>query len=268
MTSNSDVTLSASLLVGSEAVRARVASEIQSTLNFASRDDREKMALICRFLADQGHTMSLLGQITVRNDDGTYFTNNLMTGFAEVQRSNVLRVDDSLNVIEGDGMANPATRFHMWIYARRPEIRCIIHTHAPHASALAMTATPLQVAHMDMMMFYDDCALLPQWPGVPVANEEGRIISEALQDKHSILLANHGLLTVGENLDHAAYLAANLEYAARLQLLTGLTGRPIQPVAPELAREARRMATLPRIMTANVEHWLRLTERRYPEALQ
>ena len=90
---------------------------------------------------------------------------------------------------------------------------------------------------MDVAMFYDDCAYLPEWPGVPVANEEGRIISQALGDKNSILLANHGLLTVGKSLEEATYLAVQFERAARLQLLAESVGE-IQPIRDDHARDA------------------------------
>ncbi|NIR61187.1 MAG: aldolase, partial [Gammaproteobacteria bacterium] len=59
-----------------------------------------------------------------------------------------------------------------WIYRKRPDVRAIVHTHPPHASALAATGGPLRIAHMDSSMLYGT-AHLPEWPGVPVADDEG-----------------------------------------------------------------------------------------------
>jgi len=114
-------------------------------------------------------------------------------GFDEVRESNILLVDDDLNVLEGEGMANPANRFHLWIYRARPETNAIVHTHPPHASALSMIAEELIVSHMDTCVLYENCAYLPEWPGVPIGDEEGEIISTALGDKSAVLLAHHGL---------------------------------------------------------------------------
>jgi L-fuculose-phosphate aldolase len=145
---------------------------------------REKVAIACRILAQEGHESALAGQITARADvPGTYWMLSFGLGFEEARKSNIIRVDGDLNVLEGDGMPNPSNRFHLWIYARRPEINAIIHTHPPHVSALSMIGEPLVPSHMDTMMFYEDCAYLPEWPGVPIGDEEGRIISEAIGTK-------------------------------------------------------------------------------------
>ena len=59
-------------------------------------------------------------------------------------------------------------------------MQCIVHTHPPAVSALSMVGEPLVVAHMDATPFYNDCAYLPQWPGPPIGDNEGEVISAAL----------------------------------------------------------------------------------------
>lgn len=238
------------------------------TLHGAGFTDLEKIALGCRYLADEGHAKTLAGQVTVRAEQpGTFWTTHFGSGFADVRVSNLVRVDSDMNVIEGEGMANPAVRFHLWIYRARPEIRSIVHTHAIHTAALAMTRARLIVAHMDTAVFHDDCAYLDDWPGVPVANEEGRLITEALGAARAILLSNHGLLTVGGSLDEAIYLAGLFEHAARLQLLACGTGVPIAAIAPERAREAHDFLLKARMISQTVDYWLRQAVRRHPDAL-
>src|SRR6201996_2672370 len=156
---------------------------------------RQKLALTCRILAAEGHDSGLAGQATTRGEaPGTYYMLRFGLGLEEITPDNLLLVDDDLNVLEGEGMPNPSNRFHLWIYRHRADVNSVIHTHPPHVSALSMIGVPLEVAHMDTSMFYNDCAWLPEWPGVPVGDDEGRIISEALGNKRSILLANHGQL--------------------------------------------------------------------------
>jgi L-fuculose-phosphate aldolase len=227
----------------------------------------QKLALACRVLADEGHARTLAGQITLRADSGdTFWTPNWATGFAEVSVSNLLRVDSELGTMEGDGTANPAVRFHLWIYRARPELNCIVHTHAPYCSALSMVGARLAVSHMDAMTFYEDCAWLEEWPGVPLANEEGELIANALGQKRSILLAHHGLLTTGRDLEEAVYLAVLLEHAAQLQVRASSMGN-IRPVNQERSREAHDFLIRDKLIKSTFDYWARRTARKYPEAL-
>jgi len=66
----------------------------------------------------------LAGQITARAEQtGNYYTQRLGLGFDEITASNLLEVNEDLVVLSGDGIANPANRFHTWIY------RALLLTH-------------------------------------------------------------------------------------------------------------------------------------------
>src|ERR1700704_3382558 len=195
----------------------RVSREMQIDLTAPDLAPREALAIACRILAREGHESGLAGQVTARGEQPeTWWTLQFGYGFEEATADRMVLVDDDLKPLRG-GRPNPGTRFHIWIYRKRPDVKAIIHTHAPYASALAATGQPLKTIHMDSAMLYG-CAHLPQWPGVPVADDEGRIISGALGDAKCILLANHGLLTVGTSVEEATYLAVFFERAARMQL--------------------------------------------------
>ena len=241
--------------------------EMSRGLRESAFTTQEKLALSCRILADEGHARTLAGQITVRADaSGGYWTTPFGFGFGEITSRQVLRMDGDMRTVEGVGNANPAVRFHLWVYRARPEVNCIVHTHPPHVAALSMLDRPLSVAHMDATVFHEDCAWLRDWPGVPLANEEGRLISEALGSKRAILLAHHGLLTTGRTLEEAVYLAVLLEQAAQLQLLAQSVGE-IRPMRGELAREAHDFLLKDAVVRATFAYWARRVAQRYPEAV-
>ncbi len=198
----------------------------------------QKLALTCRILFDNGHDSGLAGQITARAEQpGTYLTQRLGFGFDEISASNLLLVNEDLEVLQGDGMANPANRFHSWLYRARPDVQCIIHTHAVHTAALSMLEVPLEISHMDNCVLFEDVAFLPKWPGVPVGNEEGAMIAEAIGSKRALFLAHHGLLVACPSVEEACILAIAFERAARMHLLAASAGH-IQPIDPDLGREA------------------------------
>jgi L-fuculose-phosphate aldolase len=228
---------------------------------------REKLALTCRALFDAGHDSGLAGQITARAETaGTYYTQRLGLGFDEITAGNLLLVDEDLEVLGGEGMPNPANRFHSWIYRARPDVNCIVHTHPFHVAALSMLEVPLIVSQMDIAPLYDDCAFLADWPGVPVGNEEGEIISAALGDKKAILLAHHGHVVAGASVEEACSLAMLIERGAKLQLAAMAAGT-IAPLPDRLAREAHDWTLTPRRSAANFAYYARRALTRHPDAL-
>ena len=203
----------------------RVSKEMSTHLEKPAWSPKQKLALSARILANHGHGSGLAGQVTARGEKpGTMWTGRFGLGLEEFRASNFLLVDEDLNVLEGEGMANPANRFHLWIYRVRADVNSIVHTHPPNVSALSMLGVPLKPSHMDTAMFYNDCAFLEHWPGPPIGDEEGELISNALGDKRAILLAHHGQLSTGKNIEEATILAYNFEHAARLQLLAMAAG--------------------------------------------
>ena len=220
---------------------------------------RQKIALTCRMLANDGHASGLAGQITARGDDpSTFWTQSFGLGMEEMSAQNLLLVDGDLNVIEGHGMPNPANRFHIWIYRARPEVKCIIHTHPFWCSALSMLEEPLVISHMDTTHLYEDCAFLPSWPGVPFGDEEGRVISEALGDKRAVLLTHHGQLVACGGVEEAAVLALTIENAAKLHMAARSVGE-IKPIEPHLGREAHAYKIRPKSYLATFAYYARKT---------
>jgi L-fuculose-phosphate aldolase len=218
---------------------------------------RQKLALTCRILFDNGHDSGLAGQITARTGKpGEYLTQRLGLGFDEIAEDNLLTVDEDLHVLDGAGMPNPANRFHSWVYRARPDVNCIIHTHALHASALGMLEEPLKISHMDNCVLYDDVAFVGEWPGVPVGNEEGEFISAALGQKRALLLSHHGLLVAATSIEEACVLSIAFERAAKMHLLAAAAGT-IRPIDHRLAKEAHDWIVRPRRNTVAFEYYAR-----------
>ena len=237
----------------------RATNDMAKHLRIVERPMRETMAYACRILAMTEQEAGLAGQISVRSErPGAYWTLRFGMGFDEATPEYFIEVDRDLNTLTGEGMANPATRFHLWVYDARPDVNSIIHTHSPWASALAAARQPLVISQMDMTPLHNDCAFLGEWPGVPIADDEGVIISAALGSKRSIILAHHGYLTAGVNCEEATYLSVYLERAARMQIRARAFGE-LTPVDDTLAKEAHDYLLKPSIVKATFNYWCRQT---------
>lgn len=252
--------------VDKQAYTDKAIEQMNARLKGAHWTDAEKMILTCRMLAAEGHSETLAGQITMRCADGTFLTTPLAVGFGEIGPRHIIRINEDMEVLEGEGMANPAVRFHFWVYRERSDVNSIVHTHPPHVSALSMTGRPLKIAHMDATPFFDDCAFLAEWPGLPIADNEGEIISRALGSRRSILLANHGFLAATSSIEETAYLSVLIDKAARNQLLAEATG-PLKEVDPALAKESHDFLLLPQVVKASFDMFARQVVRGDPGAL-
>ena len=245
----------------------RALEQMQQHLSMPAWTAQEKIVLSARILHAQGHDSGLAGQISTRYQDGESFIALRMgIGFEEVGHLDLLLVDCDLNVRQGQGMVGPANRFHTWIYRQRPDVNCIIHTHPRHVSALSMLGQPLQISHMDACALYDDVAFLRRWPGVPVGDDEGQIISAALGSKRAILLAHHGLLVACGSIEEACVVAMLCERAAALQLLASASGT-IQPIDPVLGKEAHEWLLRRQRIEATFHYFARSALRQFPDCL-
>jgi len=238
--------------------------QMERVIDTAERPVREKLALTCRILFHGGHDSGLAGQITARAEKpSTFYTQRLGLGFDEITSSSLLVVDEDLNVLEGTGMAIPANRFHSWIYRARPDVNCIVHTHAFSVATLATLGVPLQITQMDLCPLFEECAFLNKWPGLPFGNEEGNAIATALGDKRAILLAHHGMLVAASSVEEACVLSLTFERAAAMQLKAMAAGE-IQQIPAELARESRDWMLRPKRMSTVFEYYARRVLREHP----
>ncbi|HEX5455215.1 MAG TPA: aldolase [Stellaceae bacterium] len=230
-------------------------------------NDAQKLALACRILAADGHDTVVPGLVTVRADEpNTFLTLPMGVGFEEVRPRDILTVDNKLHVLHGNGLPPKAAGFLIRMHQLRPDIHCGIHTHAPYTASLSMLEEPLTVAHMDATMFYDDCAFLREWPGNPVTELEGDIISRALGPKRAVLLVNHGLATVGETVEEACWMALCFERAARMQIRARAVGR-LSAIDPEFARDAHDYMTDPSMVATQFRRFARRVLRADPGCL-
>ena len=130
-----------------------------------------------------------------------------------------------------------------------------------------MLGEPLTISHMDTCVLYDDVAFLNKWPGVPVGNDEGKIIAAALGSKRAILLAHHGLLVACDSIEEACIVAIQCERAATLQLLAAASGE-IRKIDPLLGREAHDWLLQEKRVQATFYHYARKILKQSPDCLE
>jgi Ribulose-5-phosphate 4-epimerase and related epimerases and aldolases len=137
-------------------------------------------------------------------------------------------VNHSGNVVEGRYPVNGAAfAIHSQVHQARPDVVAAAHSHSVHGRALSALGQLLEPITQDVCAFYQDHGLFDDYTGVVTDLEEGKRISAALGDHKAVILRNHGLLTVGDTVDAAAWWFITMERSAQVQLLAKAAGTPV-----------------------------------------
>jgi L-ribulose-5-phosphate 4-epimerase len=186
-----------------------------------------------------GYSDNHAGHLSYRQDDGTLLIAPWELTWAEVRASDILRVTAEGELLEGDLTPNPALRLHYELYKARPDVRVIVHNHPTWATVWAATRSIPPVYDQMGAFVRDDLVLYDDFQG-GVSQEEGefaRANVEALGSASMALLANHGVLVVGETLEQVHLRAVVLEHRCRLawrvESLGPQRGVPVEQAAAD-----------------------------------
>lgn len=189
-------------------------------------DVRETVATSSRILAAAGHDDLIWGHSSVRDPDGKgVWIKSAEWGLAEITPDRVHLVDPDGKVLSGAGQPHSEFPIHTEIMAARPDVGGVVHTHPPHATALAATGQPLRpVSHAANYFVPPAVPSFTETADLVLTRELGRSLARTLGGARAVFLVNHGIVAVGETLQEATVAAVLLERACAQQLLTRSAG--------------------------------------------
>jgi ribulose-5-phosphate 4-epimerase/fuculose-1-phosphate aldolase len=212
------------------------------------RDGRVELVAAFRIAARLGMHEGICNHFSLAlTDDGRQFlVNPHGYQFGELRAGDLLRVEVGGRVLSGEGEVEPSALFiHGRMHLARPELRCILHTHMPYATALtSIEGGRLEPINQNALRFVGQIAYDDDYGGLALDVGEGDRIAAALADKRILFLANHGVITVGPSVAAAFDDLYYLERACRNQVLAMATGRPLKRVPDdEAARTSAEFAS-------------------------
>jgi L-fuculose-phosphate aldolase len=117
-------------------------------------------------------------------------------------------------------------RLHRSVYLARPDVSAVVHAHPPIASALAVAHKPLPLIIDACTFAFKDEVKVAEY-GKPGSLELAENTVKALGDNTAVLLANHGILCVGDSLKAALERCEVLDKAALTYILSLIAGTPV-----------------------------------------
>jgi len=160
--------------------------------------------------------------------------------YAELKPVDVPLVDGGGTRVEGERKPSSELDFHLALYRRRPDIRAVVHTHSVYATTMACLNWEIPAVHYLVAFSGLKVPLAPYATfGTPELADN---VAGAIGDYNAVLLANHGLVTVGPNLASAFAVAEEIELVARIYYQARCIGRPVILPDDEMERVVEKFA--------------------------
>ena len=140
-----------------------------------------------------------------------------------------MRVKDRVrgDLFVGRHANRAAFAIHSRVHAARPDVVAAAHTHSMYGKAWSSLGRLLDPINQDVCSFFEDHAIFEDFTGVVLDPSEGDRLAKILGDSKAIILQNHGLLTVGQTVDAAAWWYLKMERSCQAQLLAEAAGKPV-----------------------------------------
>ncbi len=211
---------------------------------------KQRLAATFRLFSKFGFDEGVAGHVTARDPEfpDSFWVNPFGVHFSQIKVSNLIRVDHHGNVVEGNLPVNAAAfAIHSNVHSARPDAIAAAHTHGIHGRSWSAFGRTLDPITQDACAFYNDHSVYTDFGGVAVELEEGARIAKALGNNKAVILQNHGLLTIGDSVDAAAWWYIAFERSCQVQLMTeaAANGRPLLHVSPESAKQTYALTGSP-----------------------
>jgi ribulose-5-phosphate 4-epimerase/fuculose-1-phosphate aldolase len=171
----------------------------------------------------------------VPDQEGRFLINPYGLMFHEVTASNLIKVDSNGQLAEdSDAKANPAGfTIHSALHMARLDINCAIHLHTHAGMAVSAQADGLLPITQHSLRWYNRIAY-HDYEGIALDHAERERLARDLGHHHTMILRNHGLLTVGRDVPEAAVLMYYLEQSCRTQIAALSGGTRLVTPSPEV----------------------------------
>jgi L-fuculose-phosphate aldolase len=203
------------------------------------RAAREAIVATCQELSRAGLVVGTAGNVSVRSSDLVAVSPSGLR-YAELtpELVGVHRLDGT--AVEAPLRPTSELPLHLAIYAARPEVGAIVHTHSPAATALSTLVDEIPSVHYYVAMFGGPVIVAPY--ATYGTEELARNVVEALRDRTGCLMGNHGAVTVGPDLMSAHDKSGYLEWLCDVYLRASSAGSPRLLPSAEIEAVGAKMA--------------------------
>lgn len=184
---------------------------------------REELLATAKAVVLEGLVVSPWGNLSLRTNKDSFLITPSGVDY------NIMHADDLVEIgLNGEikkGKLKPSSEYHLHleIYKARNDIKAIVHTHSSYASAFAVARKPLPAVVEDLAQIVGGDVEVAKY-APPGSETLAKNAVTALGKKFAVLLANHGIVGVGRDMEEALRVVRVVEKGAKIALLSNILG--------------------------------------------
>lgn len=204
---------------------------------------RESVITATRAMSRSGLVVGTSGNVSVRASDNEILITPSGLPYERMGPEDLALVDLEGNLLGGPLAPSVETPMHLGIYAARPEVASIVHTHARYSTVLACLGIEIPPVHYMLAELSDEGRVPIAEYAVYGSRRLAENASRALGGVHrACLLQNHGAITVGDSPEEALTRTEILEEMAEIFYHARLAGDPILLSGSQIRETTGKMA--------------------------
>ena len=209
---------------------------------------RAEVVRVARLLRERGLAIGTSGNVGARLDDGRIAITPSTMDYDEMTADDIVIVGADGSPSEGRHRPSSELHLHVAVFAARPEVKAIVHTHSPFATTFGAARREIPAVHYVLaLLVAPGRDRLRVAPYATFGTEElARNAAATLGDDNAVLLANHGAIAVAGSLSSALSRAERVEELAMLAWRAEQVSGATLLDAEELDRVRDQMARFPR----------------------
>lgn len=194
-------------------------------------------------MSESGLVVGTSGNVSLRAPGDRVLITPSGLPYEEMKPEDIAVMDPEGNLVSGPLLPSVETPMHLGIYAARPEVKSIVHTHARYSTVLACLGLEIPPVHYMLAELSDEGRVPVAEYAIYGSRELAENASRALGDAHrACLLQNHGTIAVGDSAEEAFKRTEILEEVAEIFYRTRLAGGPILLSQSQISETADKMS--------------------------
>lgn len=183
---------------------------------------KEKLVNFCHKAYDRGLVSAASGNASIRAGEDKILITPSGISLGEVKPEQLIMVDNRGEVLEGDLKPSKETEFHTGILRNRSEINAVFHLHPPYAIAYVNKNNTLDLPTGASRKMCNDCEIIDFYPAG--SQELAAEVIDRIKDSECriVLMKEHGIITMGEDINSAYNLTDLVEDTAKIAAIQSL----------------------------------------------